>query len=69
MTSLPDVQICDFEFDKDLLISLLEPRPVFWDKTDDIYKDRNEKKKAWRDVCFCMQEDFEDIEDVKKCLC
>ena len=34
----------DFEFDTDLLISLVEARPVLWDKTDDIYKDRNEKK-------------------------
>jgi len=34
----------DFEFDIDLLISLVEARPVLWDKTDDIYKGkRNEK--------------------------
>jgi hypothetical protein len=33
----------DFEFDIDLLISLVEARPVLWDKTADIYKDRNEK--------------------------
>jgi len=42
----------DFEFDIDLLISLLEARPVLWDKTDDIYKDRNETKKACREVCL-----------------
>ena len=56
----------DFEFDVDLLISLVEARPVLWDKTDDIYKDRNETKKAWREVCICLQEDFEALEDVKK---
>jgi len=34
----------DFEYDVDLLISLVKARPVLWDKTDDIYKDkRNEK--------------------------
>jgi hypothetical protein len=34
----------DFEFDIDLLISLVEARPALWNKTDDIYKDkRNEK--------------------------
>jgi len=27
----------DFEFDTDLLISLVEARPVLWDKTDVIY--------------------------------
>jgi len=42
-----------------LLISLVEAWPVLWDKTDDIYKDRNETKKAWRVVCICLQEDFE----------
>jgi len=56
----------DFEFDIDLLTSLLEARPVLWDKTDDIYKDRNETKKAWREVCICLQEDLEALGDVHK---
>jgi hypothetical protein len=58
----------DFEFDADLLISLVEARPVLWDKTGDNYKDRNEKKKAWREVCICLQEDFETLGDVQKKL-
>jgi len=37
----------DFEFDIDLLLSLVDARPVLRDMTDDIYKDRNETKKAW----------------------
>jgi hypothetical protein len=56
----------DFEFDIDLLISLVEARPVLWDKTDNIYKDRNETKKAWREVCICLQQDFKALGDVKK---
>ena len=60
------VKMCDFELDVDLLISLVEARPVLWDKTDDIYKDRNEAKKAWREVCICLQEDFEALGDAKK---
>ena len=56
----------DFEFDTDLLISLVESRPVLWDKMDDIYRDRNETKKAWREVCICLQEDFEALGDIKK---
>jgi hypothetical protein len=56
----------DFEFGSDLLISLVEARPVLWDKADDIYKDRHETKKAWREVCICLQEDFEALGDVKK---
>jgi hypothetical protein len=62
------VKMGDFEFDIDLLISLVEARPVLWDKTDDTYKDRNETKKAWREVCICLQEDFEALGDVKKML-
>lgn len=33
----------DFELDIDLLLSLVEAMPVLWDKTDDIYRERNER--------------------------
>jgi hypothetical protein len=56
----------DSEFDIVLLLSLVEARPVLWDKTDDIYKERNETKKEWREICICLQEDFEALGDVKK---
>jgi len=60
------VKMGDFQFDSDLLISLVEARPVLRDKTGDIYKDRNETKKAWRKVCICLQEDFAALGDVQK---
>jgi hypothetical protein len=60
------VKMGDFEFDTDLLISLVEDRPVLWDKTDDIYRDRNETKKARKEVCICLQE--EALGDVQKTL-
>jgi len=63
------VKMGDFEFDIDLLISLVEVRLLLWDKTDDIYNERNEKKKAWREVCTCLQEDFEALGDVQKRFC
>jgi len=56
----------DFEFDTDLLISLVEARQVLWDKTDDIYKDRKETNKALKEVCICLQEELEVLKDVKK---
>jgi hypothetical protein len=62
-------QVGDSEFDIDLLISPLEARPVLCDKTDDIYKDRKETKKARRDVCICLQEDFEALDVKKKRFC
>jgi hypothetical protein len=58
-------KMVDFEFDIDLFISLVEAKPVLWDKTDDIYKDRDETKKACREVCICFQ-DFEALRDVQK---
>ena len=58
----------DFEFDIDLLIYLVEARPVLWDKTDDNYKDRDETKKAWRKVFICLQEDFKALRDLQKTL-
>ena len=56
----------DFQFDTDLLIYLVEAGPVLWDKKEDIYKDRIETKKAWREVRICLQEDFEALSDVQK---
>jgi len=36
----------DFEFEIELFISMVEARPVLWDRTDYISKVRNETKKA-----------------------
>jgi hypothetical protein len=62
------VKTGDFDFGFDLLISVVEARPVLWVKTDDIYKDRNETKEAWRKVCICLQEEFKVLGDVQKTL-
>jgi len=56
----------DFEFDKELSISLVEARPVLWDKKDDVYRGRIETQNAWTEVFTCLQEDFEALEDLKK---
>jgi hypothetical protein len=37
---------------KELLIALIEERPVLWDKSDDTNKDRNATKEAWNEVCL-----------------
>ena len=56
----------DFDFGIELLISLVEMRPVLWDKTDDMYKYRNETKNARTEVCICLQENFESLGGDKK---
>ena len=39
-----------------------------WNKAENIYEEGNETKKAWTEVCICLQEDFENLGDVKNTL-
>ncbi|VEN34554.1 unnamed protein product [Callosobruchus maculatus] len=52
--------------DNDALISLVEARPVLWDKTLDWFKDRNLTRGAWREVCRALNHQFEVMEDKEK---
>jgi len=52
--------------DNEFLISLVEARPVLWDKTLDVYKDRVATKNAWREVCNELNSKFEELEDSEK---
>ena len=52
--------------DADVLISLIEARPVLWDKTLDVFKDRIATRNAWREVCLELKPDFEELEDRAK---
>lgn len=50
----------------ELLISLVEDRPVIWDKTLEIYKDKNSKASAWREICVILKEDFEGMDQKER---
>ncbi|CAI6353405.1 unnamed protein product [Macrosiphum euphorbiae] len=52
----------DTELDIELLISLVGSRPILWDKTLDKFSDRNEKRKAWREVFGLTNPGFEKLE-------
>ncbi|CAG9829273.1 unnamed protein product [Diabrotica balteata] len=52
--------------DEEVLISLVEAKPVIWDKTLEIYKDRNSTKKAWEEVCLALNPDLENNGDGEK---
>lgn len=56
----------EIEIDTERLISLVQERPVLWDKTEDIYKDRNATKNAWKEVCVQLKHDFEELKDREK---
>ena len=51
------------EVDTELLISLVELRPALWDKSVENYKDREETRKAWKEVCVGLKPDFEEWRD------
>ena len=52
--------------DGEFLISLVEARPVLWDKTLDINKDRNATRNAWRQILLEIKPDFNELEDTEK---
>jgi len=45
----------DFYFEIELSISVVETRPVLWDKTDDIYKRRIETKRHGDKFVFAFK--------------
>ena len=55
-----------YETDVDQLISLVEEKPVLWDKSLNDYKSRNLTASAWRDVCCQLHHDFESLTDKEK---
>jgi hypothetical protein len=46
------------DFDVELFINAVCNRPVLWDKSLSIYKDRNEIAKGWVEVCNVVNQDF-----------
>ncbi|CAH1969927.1 unnamed protein product [Acanthoscelides obtectus] len=55
----------EMNIDNDLLIALVEARPVLWDKTLDIFKGRNDTREAWSQVCYELNEDVKDMESIE----
>ena len=53
-----------FEFDIELLVSLVEARPVLWDKTDDIYR-QERKVTGMERRSYLSSRDFEALGDVQ----
>lgn len=49
--------------DNEILISLIREKPVLWDKTLEIFKDRNATKNAWHEVCLEFRSDFDQLKE------
>lgn len=54
------------EVDAEMLISFIQKRPVLWEKTLDIFKDRTATRNAWREVCVEVNNDFDTMDENEK---
>ncbi len=54
------------DVDIDQLISLVQSRPVLWDKTDEKYKDKFKTQEAWKTLSFEINANYEECDDNKK---
>lgn len=54
------------EIDIDFLISLVQERPIIWDKSHEHYSDKFRKANEWAAVCKIIFQDYEEFEDKKK---
>jgi GMP synthase PP-ATPase subunit len=52
------VKMGDFEFDIDLLISMVEARSVLWDMTYDILKTETKRKRYGEKFVFVFKKTF-----------
>lgn len=50
----------------DLLITLVQERPVLWDKSLEEYKYKSLTLKAWEEVCTILNKDFENSDEINK---
>ncbi|KAF8792543.1 hypothetical protein HNY73_004127 [Argiope bruennichi] len=57
--------MCDIEIDTEFLIALVQERPILWDKIGGIYRDRHATRKAWKEICILLKDDFQ-TSDVKE---
>ncbi|KAJ8884085.1 hypothetical protein PR048_015942 [Dryococelus australis] len=56
----------EFIIDCDILITLVQERPILWDKTTEEYKDRRLTLEIWTEVCSLLKEDFETLPDAER---
>ncbi|CAK1545215.1 unnamed protein product [Leptosia nina] len=52
--------------DIDFLISLVQERPIIWDKSHEHYSDKFRKANEWVAVCKKVFQDYDEFEDQKK---
>lgn len=53
------------EFDVEFLITLVQVKPLLWNKFPDSYKNRNATKNSWWKICIEVNPKFDDITIVR----
>ncbi|KAL4134743.1 hypothetical protein QTP88_006462 [Uroleucon formosanum] len=54
------------DIDTDILISAVECRPILWDESQEMYRDRNGTKNAWEEVCVELKSNFNSLQNSEK---
>lgn len=52
--------------DNELLISLVEQKPILWDKNMDLYKNRVATQAAWKEILIIIDPNFEEKEEKRR---
>ena len=52
----------ELAIDNELLIHLVQERPVLWDKTLETFKGRIGTRNAWYEVCLHLTNDFDKLQ-------
>ncbi|CAH1996880.1 unnamed protein product [Acanthoscelides obtectus] len=56
----------EMNIDNDILIALVEARPVLWDKTLDIFEGTKAAREAWSQTCCELNKVFKEMESKGK---
>lgn len=60
------MEINEHDMDVELLITLIEERPILWDKSLETYKSKIEITNAWMEVCYHLNPSFKTLNDGEK---
>lgn len=55
-----------FEIITESLLAAIEARPILWDKSHEMHKNRIECRNTWNDVCLEMNSEYANFHDSLK---
>ena len=58
--------MCTVMFDTEKFICEIQQHPAIWDVSSKLYANRNEKTKAWEEICSIFIDNFQALEKDEK---